>query len=245
MAAWKMAGVTDVGRVREHNEDAIAWDAEGGWAVLADGMGGHHAGEVASAIAVEVISERLKAEHAETAADEALALQAAVVQANHTIHQQAQSPHQQTMQTMGTTVVAVRLQGHTLYCAHVGDSRLYRLRGGELEQLTRDHSLVQELVEEGMIDAEQARTSAQKNVITRALGLEPTVEVAMSEERMCGEDCYLLCSDGLSDRLRDEEIAALLAGEALPEVAQGLIDAANARGGEDNISVIVIRILRS
>jgi protein phosphatase len=243
MATWKMAGLTDTGRVRAHNEDAIAWDAEQGWAVLADGMGGHLAGEVASRLAVEVISGQLRAAQETTGVDNgeaAAALQGAVALANHAIHEQA--TRLPRLQTMGTTVVAVRLQGHHLYCAHVGDSRLYRWRDGVLQQLTRDHSLVQELVEEGMLDAEQARTSAQKNVITRALGLEGGVEVALGEERLRDGDGYLLCSDGLSDRLRDEEIAALLTGEALPAVAQGLIDAANEHGGEDNISVIVIRV---
>ncbi|MEN8168753.1 MAG: Stp1/IreP family PP2C-type Ser/Thr phosphatase [Pseudomonadota bacterium] len=237
MSAWKMTGLTDAGRVREHNEDAIAWDTEQGWAVLADGMGGHNAGEVASAIAVEVISEQF---NTTGTAEPAAILQAAVEQANSAIYQQATS--QPRLHTMGTTVVAIRLDGQTLHCAHVGDSRLYRLRGGELQQLTRDHSLVQELVDEGMINAEQARSSKQKNVITRALGLEMGIEVEMSADTMCSEDCYLLCSDGLSDRLRDEEIAALLAGEALPEVARSLIDAANECGGEDNISVIVFQV---
>ncbi len=232
-----MAGMTDAGRVREHNEDAIAWDSEQGWALLADGMGGHNAGEVASAIAVEVISEQLKS--AEDGIAGAL-LESAVEQANSAIYQQATA--QPRLYTMGTTVVALSLHAHTLHCAHVGDSRLYRLRGGELQQLSRDHSLVQELLDEGMIDAEQARTSEQKNVITRALGLEPEVEVEMTEDTALGGDSYLLCSDGLSDRLRDEEIAELLAGEALPEVAENLINAANRHGGEDNISVIVIRV---
>ncbi len=223
--------------MREHNEDAIAWNSEQGWAVLADGMGGHQAGEVASAIAIEVIGGRLQAaEHTGPAA----LLEAAVVSANRVIHQQASA--QSRLHAMGTTVVAVGLQENCLCCAHVGDSRLYRLRGEELVQLTRDHSLVQELLDEGMIDAEQARTSEQKNVITRALGLEQEVEVELSVDVTQCNDSYLLCSDGLSDRLRDEEIAPLLAGDALPEVVQGLVAAANERGGEDNISVIVIRV---
>lgn len=237
MATWKMVGLSDTGQLREHNEDAVGWDAEQGWAVLADGMGGHQAGEVASAIAVEVIGDELRA-----VADSggALPLQGAVELANAEIHRQAQQ--QPRLRTMGTTVVAVLLQGERLYFAHVGDSRLYRLRGGELQQLSHDHSLVQELVDEGMIDAEQARSSGQKNVITRALGLESQVEVAMGEAELLPGDCYLLCSDGLSDRLRDEQIARLLDGESLPQLAQGLVDAANTAGGEDNISVIVIRV---
>ena len=234
MAAWKMAGLSDTGRVREHNEDAIAWNGEEGWAVLADGMGGHHAGEVASAIAVERISEQLKQGR------DAATLQAAVTQANAEIYQQAHA--QPRLHTMGTTVVAVAFNNDQLHIAHVGDSRLYRLRGSALVQLTRDHSLVQELVDEGMMDAEQARNSSQKNVITRALGLESQVEPESGEDSPLTEDTYLLCSDGLSDWLRDEEIVPLLAGDALPEVARALVEAANERGGGDNISVIVIRV---
>ncbi len=237
MSAWKMAGLTDAGMVREHNEDAITWNAEQGWAVLADGMGGHNAGEVASAIAVETISEQLGGLSGDA---DALVLQQAVEMAHRQIHQQAATQPQ--LQAMGTTVVALRLQGQTLQYAHVGDSRLYRLRHGELVQLTRDHSLVQELIDEGMLSAEQARSSGQRNVITRALGLEAMVEVALGEDGVLDGDSYLLCSDGLSDRLHDEEIAAIMGGEALPEVARSLVDAANARGGEDNISVIVIRV---
>lgn len=237
MAAWKMAGLTDRGRVREVNEDAIAWDAEAGWAVLADGMGGHQAGEVASTLAVEIIADGIKGADG---AHRATVLERAVKQANITIFQQ--SDDQPRYFAMGTTVVAVDLDADRLLCAHVGDSRLYRLRDGELQQLTRDHSLVQELVDEGMINPEQARTSAQRNVITRALGLEPTVEVEMHEEQTRTGDSYLLCSDGLSNMLRHEEIAALLAVDALPEAVAGLVEAANENGGEDNISVIVIRV---
>lgn len=233
MVTWKMAGLTDTGRVRSHNEDAIGWDAEQGWAVLADGMGGHQAGEVASAIAVEVVGAQLSAGGAGV-------LRQAVEQANGAIH--AEQEHQPHLQVLGTTVVAVALQGAGLQCAYVGDSRLYRLRGGVLQQLSHDHSLVQELVDEGMLSDEQARRSTQRNIITRALGLGGSVEVALWQGEVFPGDNYLLCSDGLSNMLRDAEIATLLAGESLPAVAQGLIDAANARGGEDNISVIVIRI---
>ncbi|MDH5785975.1 MAG: Stp1/IreP family PP2C-type Ser/Thr phosphatase [Chromatiales bacterium] len=234
MSAWKMVGLTDTGRVREHNEDAIAWNAEQGWAVVADGMGGHHAGEVASAIAVETIGEMLRQSRASQM------LQRAIEQANLQIYAHATSDPE--IHTMGTTVVALALEEGRLHYAHVGDSRLYRLRDGELTQLTRDHSLVQELVDEGMLEAEQARNSPQKNVITRALGLDSGVAVDLGDEAVVDDDCYLLCSDGLSNYLMDEEIATLLAGDALPEVVRALVDAANERGGDDNISVIVVRI---
>lgn len=237
MTTWKMAGLSDVGCVREHNEDAIEWNAEQGWAVLADGMGGHQAGEVASAIAVDVIGQALKAQQGNVSVE---LLQRAVMQANDNILQHAaQSPE---LLVMGTTVVALSLQEERLYCAHVGDSRLYRLRDGELNQLTHDHSLVQELVDEGMMDEDQARHSQQKNVITRALGLEAELEVDLLSEAVENGDSYLLCSDGLSDRLADYAIKTLLQGESLPEIARGLVDAACEQGGEDNISVILIQV---
>ena len=232
MMSWKMAGMTDTGRARSCNEDAVSWNVEQGWAVLADGMGGHRNGEQASGTAVEVVGTSL------SGSTGTAALQEAVAQANSAIFEiAAQQPH-----TMGTTVVAVSLQGQAIHFAHVGDSRLYRLRGNELLQLTHDHSLVQELVDEGMMTSEQARSSEQKNIITRALGLEAEVEIELGEEPLQAGDSYLLCSDGLSNMLEDEGIAQRLVGESLPEVVSGLVDAANERGGSDNISVIVIRI---
>lgn len=237
MTIWKMAGLTDPGRTRERNEDAIAWQVEQGWAVLADGMGGHQAGDVASAMAVEQISEQLKGCDG---CDIQKSLQEAVVQANQAIYRQASQ--QAHLHTMGTTVVAVGLQDKTLHYAQVGDSRLYRLRDGRLQQITRDHSLVQELVDEGILSAEQARKSEQKNLITRALGLESTVEVTMGMETIQQGDSYLICSDGLSDYLDEAALTTLLANDSLPEVTKTLVAAANEQGGGDNISVIVIRI---
>jgi len=164
--ALEMAGITDVGRVRGHNEDAIRWDSGAGWAILADGMGGHLAGEVASGLAVETIAVHL-ADFAEVDASVVEdALRAAVIQANEVIHQHAKADMQ--CYNMGTTVVAVLVRQGWLYCAHVGDSRLYRFNRDGLTQLTRDHSLVQELVDEGMLSEEEAANSVHKNVITRA-----------------------------------------------------------------------------
>lgn len=238
MVVWKMVGLSDAGRVRRDNEDAIAWSAEQGWAVLADGMGGHLAGEVASAIAIEVIGGCL-ADLKATAVGAEESLRAAVEEANRLIYQRAHT--ELNYHGMGSTVVAVVVQGERLTCAHVGDSRLYHLHDGELTQLTCDHSLVQELVAEGMLSAEQARISPQRHIITRALGLASSVGVTLLQLEVKRGDSLLLCSDGLSDKLPEETIAALLATGSLPAAAQGLVDAANNRGGEDNISVIVLR----
>lgn len=234
----EMSGLTDPGEVREGNEDAIRWSAVAGWAVLADGMGGHMAGEVASRIAVETIEQHLDAADTSTMADEVL--REAVDEANRRIHTQAVTDIR--CNNMGTTIVVMLIQGGTLYCAHVGDSRLYRYRDGELLQLSHDHSLVQELVDEGMLSREEAAESSHKNVITRALGLEASVEIDILQQPLQAGDCYLLCSDGLSDKIPDEEIAAYLQADDLDAMTQTLVAEAKRRGGEDNISVILARV---
>lgn len=237
----EMSGLSDVGRIRDHNEDAIRWDAAAGWAILADGMGGHLAGEVASEMAIEVIASHLGA------SDKALSrpspeelLQAAVSDANGAIYRQAQDDMR--YHNMGTTVVAVLVQQGQLYCAHVGDSRLYRFNHEGLAQLTHDHSLVQELVDEGMLSSEEAAGSVHKNVITRALGLEGTVAVDLLQLPVSAGDILLLCSDGLSDPLGDSGLRRLLDDGDLSALATALVNEANAKGGADNISLILIRI---
>jgi protein phosphatase len=234
----EISGLTDPGEVREGNEDAIRWNASAGWAVLADGMGGHMAGEVASQIAVETLEQYLDALDTDTVAD--VALRDAVDEANRRIHTQAVTDIR--CNNMGTTIVAMLVQDGTLHCAHVGDSRLYRYRDGELLQLSHDHSLVQELVDEGMLSREEAAESTHKNVITRALGLEATVEIDILQQPVQAGDCYLLCSDGLSDKIPDEELAAYLAADELDAVTQTLVAEAKRRGGEDNISVILAKV---
>jgi protein phosphatase len=233
-----MSGLTDPGEVREGNEDAIRWSADNGWAVLADGMGGHMAGEVASQLAVETLALYLDA--LEQNAAPADVLREAVDEANRRIHEQANSDIR--CHNMGTTIVAMLIDSGTMHCAHVGDSRLYRYRDGELAQLSHDHSLVQELVDEGMLSREEAAESTHKNVITRALGLEASVEVDLVQQPVQSGDCYLLCSDGLSDKIPDEEMAAYLAQGELDAVTQTLVAEAKRRGGEDNISVILARV---
>ncbi len=235
----EMAGLSDVGRMRDSNEDAVRWDAAAGWAVLADGMGGHLAGEIASEMAVEMIASHLSAMGVVDTLALGGVLREAVGQANAGIHRRAETdPY---CRNMGTTVVAVVLRDGCLSCAHVGDSRLYRFNDEGLKRLTHDHSLVQELVDEGMMTPEEAASSAHKHVITRALGLAATVEVDLIQLPAAAGDLFLLCSDGLSDALSDEVLVNLLSGDDLMSMAQVLVDEANARGGKDNISLILVR----
>ena len=254
-----ISGKTDVGRMRDHNEDNIAWDTSLGLALLADGMGGHNAGEVASAIAVDVIRDSIVSSLQSLAGDEgeddvgqsreaaygfSAVVHEAISSANQAILEHAEGQPQ--CAGMGTTIVMALFQGPFLTLAHVGDSRIYRLRDGELRQMTTDHSLVQELVENGFLTLEEARASANKNLITRALGIDTVVEADVRSESYEAGDLFLLCSDGLSDLVPDEEIHTLLNVHVddgqLDEAADALIDMANERGGADNISVILIRV---
>lgn len=235
-----MSGVTDTGRVREHNEDTIRWDVSGGWAILADGMGGHLAGEVASALASETIARHLAELQGGDAEQVKIILKDAVVAANRVIHAQAQTDI--NCHSMGTTVVAALVHDALLSSAHVGDSRLYRYNEEGLELLSRDHSLVQELVDEGVITQEDAASSVHRNVITRALGLQDTVEVDLLQVATAPGDLFVLCSDGLSDKIPHVELEQFLQGSNLDTMARALVAEANARGGEDNISVILIRV---
>lgn len=247
----KISGQTDVGRMRDHNEDNIAWDAGLGLALLADGMGGHNAGEVASAIAVDVIRDAVVAAVGalQTADDDAspdmtTLVREAIAKANSAILEHAEGQPQ--CAGMGTTVVMALFRGDSVTLAHVGDSRIYRLRGSELRQMTTDHSLVQELVENGYLTHEEARASANKNLITRALGIDTAVEADVRDEPVKPGDLFLLCSDGLSDLVPDEEIHTLLnvhdEGGILDDAVNALVDMANEKGGADNISVILIRV---
>lgn len=250
-----MAGLTDTGQVREHNEDCIGLRPDLGLLVLADGMGGMKAGEVASAMAVEVIIAELEAELKDVSAavhDEAsgyalesLAVGRAVNKVNASIFGVAQSQPQ--CAGMGTTLVVALFYDNRLTVAHVGDSRMYRLRGNELEQVTSDHSLVQELVDRGFYTPEQARTAANKNIVTRALGIGADVNFDMQEEVAQVGDIYLMCSDGLNDMIDDEQIRTILVDNRgnLDAAVQQLVDAANAEGGRDNVSVLMARVDRA
>lgn len=250
----EFAQLSDTGRVREHNEDAIGSDPEIGLMVLADGMGGYNAGEVASGIAVQIVSE-LAAEGAKREnRDEidshsgmmrqSIVLRDAVYRANKIIFQTAQS--QTHCEGMGTTIVAAMFYDNKISIAHVGDSRAYRLRDGKFEQVTLDHSLLQELVDRGFYSAEEAQRSTNRNYVTRALGVEPTVEVEVHEYEVLPGDVYLLCSDGLPDMVEDEDIHLTIStfNASLDVVGKHLIELANDHGGRDNVSVMLAQVIQ-
>jgi serine/threonine protein phosphatase PrpC len=249
-AVLEVASATHPGKVRSHNEDSIAADAEVGLAVLADGMGGYNAGEVASGIAVAMIAAELKKVLADNKADalddsgaERL-LGEHAMKANAAIYQAAQNQAQYS--GMGTTLVVALWYDNRMAVGHIGDSRLYRLRGDVLEQVTRDHSLLQEQIDSGMITREQARYSQNKNLVTRAVGIDPEVDAELHTYPVQPGDIYLLCSDGLSDMVTDEDIQHTLSSlrANLPLAAEHLVQQANDNGGRDNISVILVRVLR-
>lgn len=250
----EIASATDPGMVRSHNEDSIASDAARGLAVLADGMGGYNAGEVASGMATTVITTELQqllettpAYAVEEGSGKRVAekmLRDQIAKANTSIYQAAQSQPQYS--GMGTTLVMALFYDNRMAVAHIGDSRLYRQRGEVFEQVTKDHSLLQEQIDGGMITKEQARHSANKNLVTRALGIDPSVEAEVHEYDVQVGDIFLLCSDGLCDMVTDEDIsmAVQTLGGNLKLCAQQLIQMANDNGGRDNVSVILVRVRR-
>jgi protein phosphatase len=241
---YEYFALTDPGLVRENNEDAVATDADNQVAVLADGMGGYNAGEVASAMATTFIKSELGRWMAEgggeaSAREVKRAMEICIDNANRSIFNAA-NVHPEYA-GMGTTLVMGVFQGARALIGHVGDSRCYRLRGDHFVQLTRDHSLLQEQIDAGLISLEQARYATHKNLVTRALGVEDSVLLEVNEYRAEDDDLYLMCSDGLSDMVPDERIASILmSARPLEERAHALIDAANQSGGRDNISVILI-----
>ena len=234
---------TDSGLARDNNEDAVAFDAQTGLCILADGMGGYNAGEVASGMACAFIKSEMsrwlsQAGFHANGNEVKRAMEICVQNANHSIFNAANSNPQYT--GMGTTLVVGVFQAERLVVGHIGDSRCYRLRSGEFQQITKDHSLLQEQIDAGLITPEQALTSANKNLVTRALGVEDSVLLDVTEHRVEVGDVYLLCSDGLSDMVRDQPIADIMMGDAsLEQKATQLIAAANAGGGRDNISVVI------
>ena len=249
----RCVGATDTGRVREHNEDTIGTDPDVGLVVLADGMGGYKSGEVASGIAVRTLLGLIK-ESVElqdlTVTDlgtglsrPGILLRDAIQRANKIIYQTART--QPNCEGMGTTVVAGLFFDDKLTIAHVGDSRMYRLRDNRLEQVTQDHSLMQELVSRGFYTPEEAARAAAKNFVTRALGVEPNVEVEVTEIPVVKDDLFLLCSDGLSDMVEDDDIQLTIStfGANLETLAKQLVLLSNENGGRDNISVVLARVL--
>ncbi len=248
----EIAAATHTGMVRSHNEDTIGSDPSIGLAVLADGMGGYNAGEVASGIAVALVTKqtrellsRMGSTHTEQTDRRQIAaeiLADAITHANSSIFHAASSQPQYS--GMGTTLVVALLADNFINVAHVGDSRMYRLRGGDLVQLTRDHSLLQEQIDSGMITREMARRSQNKNLVTRAVGIEPAVDPEIKSFEVREGDTYLLCSDGLNDMVEDADIHLTLTSlqANLPLAANQLVQMANDNGGRDNVSVILVQV---
>ena len=251
--ALEIASHTDPGMVRSNNEDSIASVPEKGLVVLADGMGGYNAGEVASGMATTVLTTELRQQLEQPAPYEVdpqsgqkaavKMLQQQIAKANTSIYQAAQSQPQYA--GMGTTLVVALFYDNKVMVAHIGDSRLYRMRGDEFTQVSKDHSLLQEQIDAGMLTKEQAKGSSNKNLVTRAMGIDPTVEPEIHEYDTQPGDIYLLCSDGLSDMVSDEDIGMTLQalGANLNLAVQQLVQMANDNGGRDNVSVILIKVL--
>jgi protein phosphatase len=240
---YEICTLTDPGLTRDNNEDAIAVDALTGLCILADGMGGYNAGEVASGMAAAFIKSEMARWLAQTGVNSSAkevrrALEICVENANHSIFTAANSNPQ--YRGMGTTLVMGVFQGNRVTLGHIGDSRCYRMRGDTLVQLTKDHSLLQEQLDAGLISVEDAKTSLNRNLVTRALGVEEIVMVEVNEYRVEVGDRYLLCSDGLTDMVADEDITATMLGAgSLEDKAAQLVQQANDHGGRDNISVVL------
>lgn len=236
---------TDTGRVRSNNEDSIAVDESCAIAVLADGMGGYNAGEVASGMVCDFVRSELGRWLTEAApgasdGDVKRAMDICVDNANRAIFNAANS--NPTYAGMGTTLVLSVFRSGRVLVGHIGDSRAYRLRAGVLQQITKDHSLLQEQIDAGIITPEQAAFSSNKNLVTRAVGVEDLVSMETHIHEVQSGDVYLMCSDGLSDMLNDAQIAnVMLSQTTLPEMGAALIQAANGAGGRDNIAVVLVR----
>lgn len=248
----QIVGLTNTGRVRQNNEDCIGFDSALGVLVLADGMGGHLGGEVASSVSVDSIIKSSQ-QHlpsiktgqidSETGFSmESICLQEAIENANDLIYRQ--STEQVELRGMGTTLVVLIFYDNRFSLAHIGDSRCYRLRNKQFDQITKDHSLLQELVDRGFYTPEEAKRSLNKNLVTKALGIDPTTTPDVQEDLVMKNDIYLLCSDGLTDLVEDEDISLTIQrfSDNLEEAAKQLITKANQNGGKDNISVILCRI---
>lgn len=249
----EFTALTDVGRVRELNEDNFRLLPEHDLAVVCDGMGGHAAGEVASELAVETIGDVIANDTDLTVPPDSLTLDKGFSQSGrrmvHAIRLASRriylkSVRNEEMRGMGTTVVTTLFEGDSVIICHVGDSRVYRFRNGNLEQLTIDHSWVNELINSNQLTEEESKSFVSKNVITRALGTREDVKVDVRQDNTCDGDIYLLCSDGLCGFVSDGDILALMSDNSLSldQMARKLIDMANQAGGEDNITVALAKI---
>lgn len=241
--AWTFCIQTDPGLLRKNNEDSAIVDAASGLAVVADGMGGYNAGEVASEMATAALRSELgqrllkRGSHA-FSVDIKTAMRQCVTLVNHSILATAQA--NPAYRGMGTTLVVGVFQGSQLTLGHIGDSRCYRLRAHKLTQITKDHSVIQARIDAGLITVAQAAHSHEKNLLTRALGVDSTCELEVVTLEVLPGDLYLLCTDGLTDMLHDQDISVTLdLALSLEERAQRLVAQANNKGGRDNITVLL------
>ena len=240
----KLAGKTDVGRVRQENQDDYrAGELPGGavWALVCDGMGGAKGGREASQGACNVIENFFQEQYAQCGAgQEEPFLKKALLYANRFVFQKA--AHEEALAGMGTTAVCALVRSGKVYLCHAGDSRAYLIRDGKLTQLTHDHSYVQELVDCGTITEEEAEHHPQKNIITKALGVDYRLEPEFTAAKLKREDRLLLCTDGLTNMVPVEEMEELLAQGAFYDLPDRLIEAANAHGGSDNITALLLAV---
>ncbi|MFS0839422.1 Stp1/IreP family PP2C-type Ser/Thr phosphatase [Paenibacillus sp. 1P03SA] len=238
----KMVSVTDTGRVRSVNEDrAVIQHDVGGFslAIVADGMGGHQAGDVASQMTIDIIREELKSLSSAMTVEECeLAVKEAIRSTNRKVFEYASA--REELQGMGTTVVVLLASGQRAILGHIGDSRAYKINGPSILRLTEDHSLVNELLKNGQLTPDEAERHPRRNVLTRALGTEPDAQPDVRHLSLESGDILLLCSDGLSGMVDDQTILSIVRGEAeLEAIAQSLLQAALDAGGDDNITIIL------
>jgi len=239
----RIAAKTDIGKVRKQNQDSYAaGELPGGvaWAVVCDGMGGASGGNVASSVAVKMISERIASAYQPGMGTLSIKnmLLSVIERANISLFDMARA--NESLSGMGTTVVAAIVDGETAYIAHAGDSRAYRANAGGLFQLTRDHSIVQEMVENGEITPDQAKAHPRKNIITRALGAEDSIAIDFQEEVLSPQDVLILCTDGLTNYVETDDIYAAAQAHSAAEYADRLVELANLGGGGDNVTVVTI-----
>lgn len=240
-SAYTMASGTDRGQVRARNEDSVLVLPNQGLAILADGMGGHQAGDVASRMAVDIIAESLVALSNTNSSSHASSADIfhAIQRANDSILDASEDNPQQ--HGMGSTIVVTSVQQGRYTCVHLGDSRMYRIRGGEIERVTRDHTLAEHYIALGVMTAEEARTWEGRNMLLKGLGIDSSIEPETNEGEMLAGDTLVLCSDGLTDVCDDSKIRDLILSSEGPQHAvTQLIAAANAGGGPDNITAVVV-----
>lgn len=235
----RVVGLTDMGLVRQNNEDSFWIDQEQGLFIICDGMGGHRGGEVASYLAVQTIREYMETNRHQAPAG---TLVQSIEQANRIIFQTGhENAH---LYEMGTTITAALIQDFHLVAANVGDSGLYLIREGVIRKITHDHTLAEQMLAEGVLKPDEIKDSSYNHILTRALGIDTAVKVDVFEEDLKPDDILLLCSDGLTDMVPDEDLLKLIlqAGNDMEQAAQALVQEALSRGGHDNITMVLLRL---